>query len=113
MTPVDGRDEPPRPLGDMPTSELREAARSVAEWITNYLDDVGAYPVLARVSPGEIRGALPPEVPEEGEAFDALFRDFQELVLPGVTHWNHPGFFASSPLRDRLPGFWERCLRRP
>ena len=92
------------PLGDMPASELQPAARAVADWISTYLTGVAEYPVLARVRPGEIRQQLPPELPEKGEAFSELFRDFEELLLPGVTHWNHPGFFAYFSITGSAPG---------
>jgi aromatic-L-amino-acid/L-tryptophan decarboxylase len=94
----------PRAWGDMPEDELRPAARAVADWISEYLDGVGGYPVLARVRPGEIRGKLPGEIPEEGEPFEQMFRDFQNLLLPGVTHWNHPAFFAYFSVTGSGPG---------
>jgi aromatic-L-amino-acid decarboxylase len=88
----------------MPTPEIRDAARSVADWIAEYLDGVGDYPVLARVSPGEIRHGLPESLPEQGEPFQAMFEDFQNLILPGVTHWNHPAFFAYFSITGSAPG---------
>ncbi len=91
-------------LGDMPGSELRPAARAVADWISDYLDDVGSYPVLARVRPGEIRGELPLRMPHEGEPFRDILRDFQTLLMPGVTHWNHPAFFAYFSITGSGPG---------
>ena len=81
-------------LGDMTSQELRYSIRTVADWISEYLAEVSRYPVLAQVRPGEIRDRLPPGCPERGEPFHAILRDFEELILPGVTHWNHPGFFA-------------------
>ncbi|MBT8396965.1 MAG: amino acid decarboxylase, partial [Gemmatimonadetes bacterium] len=92
------------PLGDMPLGELQPAAAEVAEWITGYLTSVADYPVLARVRPGEIRSSLPPRMPETGESFPAIFRDFGEQILPGVTHWNHPGFFAYFSITGSAPG---------
>ena len=91
-------------LGDMPLSELREAAHSVADWIAEYLDGVDRYPVLAQVEPGEVFDSLPEELPEKGEPFEAMFRDFQEKILPGVTHWNHPAFFAYFSITGSGPG---------
>jgi len=92
------------PLGDMPSAELQPAAREVADWISDYLSGVARYPVLAQVRPGEIRGKLPPTLSEHGEPFSDLFRDFEELILPGVTHWNHPGFFAYFSITGSAPG---------
>jgi aromatic-L-amino-acid/L-tryptophan decarboxylase len=90
--------EPPF-TGDMPPEEFRAHAHHLVDWMADYLRDVGGYPVLSRVEPGAIRAALPPHVPEEGEPFDVMFRDFQEILLPGITHWNHPsfhGYFANT-----------------
>jgi len=100
----DGRVERAEPLGDMPAAELQPAARAVADWISDYLTGVERYPVLARVRPGEIRERLPLEMPERGEAFPEMLRDFEEILLPGVTHWNHPGFFAYFSITGSAPG---------
>ncbi len=101
------RHEPP---GDMPPAEFRPAAHAVADWIVDYLEGVDDYPVLARVAPGEIRDRLPPRIPREGEPFEAIFRDFEEVVLPGVTHWNHPSFFAYFAITGSAPGILGEML---
>ena len=63
------------------------------------------YPVLSRASrPGEIRRALPASAPEYGESFDAILADFERVLLPGITHWNHPGFFAYFAITGSAPG---------
>lgn len=67
---------------------------AVADWIDRYLADARTYPVLSQLQPGDIRGQLPQSAPEEGEPFDALMDDFRRIVLPGITHWNSPRFFA-------------------
>src|SRR5215510_9131006 len=74
--------------------DFRTEAHRVADWVADYLEQVERYPVLAQVQPGELRDALPGAAPEHGESFDAIFQDFVRLVLPAVTHWNHPGFLA-------------------
>ncbi|MHB8462913.1 MAG: pyridoxal phosphate-dependent decarboxylase family protein [Vulcanimicrobiaceae bacterium] len=66
----------------------------VGAWISRYFEHPEEYPVLARVAPGEIAASLPASAPQEGESFDAIFADFERLILPGITHWNHPRFFA-------------------
>ncbi len=66
----------------------------MAAWIEEYLRDTRRYPVLSRAKPGDLIAALPASPPDEGESFDAIFRDFETLVVPGITHWNHPRFFA-------------------
>ncbi|MBV9271320.1 MAG: amino acid decarboxylase, partial [Candidatus Eremiobacteraeota bacterium] len=67
---------------------------TVAEWIDRYLSGELAYPVLAQVRPGEIARNLPAHAPEAGEPFNAIMADFERIVLPGITHWNSPRFFA-------------------
>jgi aromatic-L-amino-acid decarboxylase len=91
-------------LGDMPRTELEAAFRAVGRWISDYLTDPSGYPVLARVGPGDLLDRLPPEMPLEGESFPEIFQGFQELVLPGITHWNHPGFFAYFSITGSAPG---------
>lgn len=67
---------------------------AVADWIDRYLSDPREYPVLSRVQPGEIAAQLPAHAPEAGEPFGELLADFERIVLPGITHWNSPRFFA-------------------
>jgi aromatic-L-amino-acid decarboxylase len=73
---------------------FRERFARVAAWIEDYLRDTRRYPVLSHAKPGDLIAALPASPPDEGESFDAIFRDFEALVVPGITHWNHPRFFA-------------------
>lgn len=80
-------------LGDMGPEEFRRQASVLVDWIAAYLSAEN-YPVLSRVQPGDIRNALPASAPETGTAFDEILADFERLLLPGITHWNHPGFFA-------------------
>ena len=84
--------------------DFRQQAHRLADWIADYLEDPGRYPVLSRVRPGDIRDALPARAPERGESFDAIFSDFERVILPGVTHWNHPGFFAYFAITGSAPG---------
>jgi aromatic-L-amino-acid/L-tryptophan decarboxylase len=78
----------------MDAAEFRRHAHALADWIATYLDEVERYPVVPRVSPGDVRAALPPHAPEHGEAFETVFSDFERVLVPGLTHWNHPGFLA-------------------
>ena len=73
---------------------LREDGAAALDWVARYLERVGDLPVLARVEPGEVRARLPSSAPEEGEPFAAVLRDLDEVLLPGVTHWQSPRFFA-------------------
>src|SRR5262249_55456100 len=64
------------------------------DWIADYLEHVGELPVLPDVKPGEIIDKLPASGPERGESMDAILEDFRKVIVPGLTHWNHPRFFA-------------------
>jgi aromatic-L-amino-acid/L-tryptophan decarboxylase len=75
-------------------SYLRQEGGAALEWAARYLERVGELPVLARVAPGEIRSRLPKTAPQHPEPFAAVLEDLDELLLPGVTHWQHPRYFA-------------------
>jgi aromatic-L-amino-acid decarboxylase len=75
-------------------TDLREDGAAAVEWAARYLERVGELPVLSAVKPGEIRSRLPSEPPEEPEPFAQVLRDLDEVLLPGVTHWQHPRYFA-------------------
>ncbi|HEX6973884.1 MAG TPA: pyridoxal-dependent decarboxylase [Vicinamibacterales bacterium] len=92
------------PLGDMDPERFRAEAHRVADWIADYLAHSDRYPVLSRVRPGEIAAQLPQDAPETGEPFDAIFADFERVIMPGITHWNHPGFFAYFSITGSAPG---------
>jgi aromatic-L-amino-acid/L-tryptophan decarboxylase len=93
-----------RPLGDMDPEAFRREAHRIADWIADYFSAPERFPVLSRVRPGEIRNALPAAAPEHGESFDAIFADFERIILPGITHWNHPNFFAYFAISGSAPG---------
>ena len=92
------------PLGDMSAEEFRAHGHALVEWIARYMEGAERYPVLARVAPGDIRGALPGEAPEAPEAFAAIMADFERVLMPGMTHWNHPGFMAYFSTSASGPG---------
>ena len=75
-------------------SLFREDGRETLEWVARYLERVDELPVLAQVEPGEVRSRLPASPPEEGEPFSAVLRDLDEILLPAMTHWQHPRYFA-------------------
>jgi aromatic-L-amino-acid decarboxylase len=89
--------------GPMTAEEFRRNGRAVIDWIAHYMEDVERYPVLSRVRPGEIRAALPEDPPEKGEPFENLLGDLDRIVLPGVTHWQSPNFFAYFPANASAP----------
>lgn len=82
---------------------FRQAGRETLEWVARYLEDVERHPVLSRVAPGEVRRRLPAQAPETGEPFTAILRDLDELILPGITHWQSPNFFAFFPGNSSPP----------
>ena len=74
--------------------DFKDQSAAVLAWIQRYLSDSGAYPVLSQVKAGEIVAALPGHAPEDPEPFARIFEDFERIIMPGITHWNHPRFFA-------------------
>jgi aromatic-L-amino-acid decarboxylase len=81
----------------MTADEFRQHGHAVVDWIARYLDEVERYPVLSALAPGQVRSQLPPHPPEQPEPFDEILADFQRLILPGITHWQSPRFFAYFP----------------
>ena len=89
---------------------FRDDLDLAADWADAYLARVGELPVAAEVEPGAIRALLPPTPPEHGEPFAALLRDLDEVILPGITHWNHPRFFAWFANTGSEPGILAELL---
>lgn len=87
-----------------PADELRAALQRVAGWSADYLDQVAERPVLAAVEPGAIAAALPEHPPAVGEPLDAILDDVDRILMPGITHWNHPGFMAYFANTGSPPG---------
>ena len=84
--------------------ELRSAFHEAVEWVASYLEHVGEHPVLSRVTPGEIASAIPLSAPRQGESLEEILKDVDRLILPGITHWNHPAFFAYFGISGSGPG---------
>ena len=81
----------------MVPGDFRRHGHDVVDWIADYLERVETFPVLSPARPGEIRASLPANPPMQGEAFDAILADIDKLILPGITHWQSPNFFAYFP----------------
>ena len=92
--------------------DLRADGHAAIEWAASYLERVGELPVLAQVAPGEIRSRLPARAPDEPEPFADVLRDLDEVLLPGVTHWQHPRFFAYFAMQFVRAGDPGRAARR-
>lgn len=88
----------------MNAPDFRRHGHALVEWIAEYLDASERYPVLPRVRPGDLRAALPSSAPEQGESFDEVRADFERLIVPALTHWNHPGFMAYFATSASAPG---------
>ena len=96
--------------GDMDPEAFRREGHRVVDWIARYFEEIERYPVLSRVKPGDVRSALPQAAPERGESFDAILADFERIIVPGITHWNHPGFFAYFAITGSAPGILGEML---
>jgi aromatic-L-amino-acid decarboxylase len=79
-------------LGDMSADEFRKYGREVVDWIADYYERIEEFPVLSQIEPGSLKQALPASAPEQGEDFGDVLKDVNKLILPAVTHWNHPNF---------------------
>jgi aromatic-L-amino-acid/L-tryptophan decarboxylase len=86
----------------MTPEEFRKFGYRVVDWIADYRSRVSELPVRARVAPREVKGRLPSDPPDQPEPFDQIFRDLDEIVLPGLTHWQHPRFFGYFPANSML-----------
>jgi aromatic-L-amino-acid decarboxylase len=87
----------------MTPDEFRRYGREIVDWIADYYEQVESLPVLSQVQPGEVRAALPPEPPAQGEPFEAMIRDLNDIIMPGITHWQSPNFFAYFPANTSFP----------
>jgi aromatic-L-amino-acid decarboxylase len=87
----------------MTPDEFRRHGHEVVEWVAQYMERVRELPIASGVKPGEIRARLPAAAPEQPEPFDALLRDLDDVVLPGITHWQAPGWFAYFPANASGP----------
>jgi aromatic-L-amino-acid decarboxylase len=81
----------------MTPEEFRQHGHAVVDWIADYYGRIESYPVLSRAQPGEIRASLPANPPAQGESFPAILADIEKLILPGITHWQSPNFYAYFP----------------
>ncbi len=81
----------------MDSKTFRKQAHQIVDWMADYFEQVEKYPVKPRVKPKEIYNQLPENAPVEGESMDIIFKDFQDIILPGITHWQHPKFLAYFP----------------
>lgn len=94
----------------MDLEEFRREAHRLVDWMARYLAEIERYPVRAQVRPGEVAAQVPAEAPLTGEPFDAIMADFERVVLPGMTHWQHPRFMAYFPANSSPPSILAEML---
>ncbi len=94
----------------MNPDEFRQHGHDMVNWIADYLSHPEQYPVLAQTEPGAIKAQLPSIPPDQPEAMAAIWQDFQKIILPGITHWNHPGFMAYFANTGSPPGILAELL---
>ena len=92
------------------TGDFRSDGQLAVEWVARYLESLRDLPVRAQVEPGEVRAKLPAAPPDQGEPFEAVLRDLDEVIVPGTTHWNHPSFFAYFAITGSEPGILAELL---
>ncbi|MDZ7291128.1 MAG: pyridoxal-dependent decarboxylase [candidate division KSB1 bacterium] len=96
--------------GDMPVEEFRRLAHQLVDWIADYRENIEHHPVLPNLMPGDIRAQLPPAPPLSGEPMENILADIDRIIMPGMTHWNHPNFFAYFAITGSGPGILGELL---
>ena len=94
----------------MQTADFRRYAHQLADWMADYFENIEQYPVKPPVLPGDIKSQLPAGPPLEGEAFEQIMADFENIIMPGMTHWQHPQFFAYFPASRSAPSVLAEML---
>jgi len=94
----------------MNPEEFRRCGHDVVDWIADYYKRIESFPVLSRAEPGEVRSKLPGLPPEQGESFETILKDVEEIILPGITHWQSPNFFAFFPSNASGPAILGELL---
>lgn len=103
-------DETTVPTYHMSGDEFRRAGHALIDWIADYHAGIEQHPVMSRVQPGEIRAQLPASPPQHGEPFAAMMADVERVILPGITHWQSPNFFAYFPSNSSYPAILGELL---
>lgn len=102
--------EPQLALGDMSKEDFRRFGHELVDWIAEYLEQVEDLPVLAQIEPGDLKAQLPAHPPEQGEAMEQIIADVDRLIVPALTHWSHPSFFAYFATSTSAPGIFGELL---
>ncbi len=91
-------------MKELSPEEFRKYSYRLADWIAEYFKNIDKIPPLTDVKPGEIRSKLPADPPVKAESFESVMKDIDKIIMPGMTHWNHPGFFAYFGISGSIPG---------
>lgn len=110
MSNTHSRGAPIGEFGDMHPEVFRTYGHRIIDWIADYLAAVDRYPVLSEVTPGRVRQQLPLQPPDEPESMDSILEDLEKIIVPGLTHWNHPAFFAYFAITGSGPGILGELL---
>ena len=94
----------------MPWDDFEQHGRTLLDWLVKYHERIEQFPVRSQVSPGQIRAALPSNPPDSGEDFSDILRDVESIILPGITHWQSPNFFAFFPANSSAPAILGELL---
>ncbi|MCH2021354.1 MAG: pyridoxal-dependent decarboxylase [Saprospiraceae bacterium] len=94
----------------MDSKDFRKHAHELVDWMADYFEQVEQYPVKSQVKPKEIYNQLPVHAPQEGEDMETIFKDFKEIIIPGITHWQHPKFLAYFPANTSFPSILGEML---
>ncbi|HEX5601034.1 MAG TPA: pyridoxal-dependent decarboxylase, partial [Pyrinomonadaceae bacterium] len=97
-------------LGDMDKEEFRRVGHDLIDWIADYFDNIDELPVLAAIEPGDLKAKLPKSAPVQGESMEAIVADLDRLIVPALTHWSHPSFFAYFATSTSAPGIFGELL---
>src|SRR5712671_4570632 len=98
------------PTGDMSAAEFRRFGHEIVDWIANYFEHIEELPVLAQIEPGDLKAQLPAAPPDQGESMEAILGDVDRLIVPALTHWSHPSFFAYFATSTSAPGIFGELL---
>src|ERR1700682_5497311 len=98
------------PTGDMSAAEFRRFGHEIVDWIANYFEHIEDLPVLAQIEPGDLKSQLPAAPPQDGESMEAILADVDRLIVPALTHWSHPSFFAYFATSTSAPGIFGELL---
>jgi aromatic-L-amino-acid decarboxylase len=101
---------PAKLSGDMSADEFRSFGHEIIDWIADYFERIETLPVLAQVEPGELKAQLPESPPEKGESMKTILADIDRLIVPALTHWSHPSFFAYFATSTSAPGIFGELL---